>query len=71
MDAWHFSTREKAAAPQAAHDMAAMDAGAAPDRVPIEVGSSTVQDLGIHVEEVRRESLTQSVRAVATIFPDE
>lgn len=69
--AWPFAPREQAAAPPAAHDMATMDAGAAPDRVPIEVASSTVQDLGIRIEEVRRESLTQAVRAVATIVPDE
>ena len=70
-NAWPFAPREQAAAMPAEHDMATMDAGAAPDRVPIEVASSTVQALGIHVEEVRRESLTQSVRAVATIVPDE
>ena len=70
-NAWPFTPREGMTAPPAAHDMAAMDAGAGPDRVAIEVASSTVQDLGIHVEEVRRESLTQAVRAVATIVPDE
>ena len=70
-DAWPFAPRERATAPTAAPDMAAMDATAAPERVPVDVGSSTVQDLGIRVEEVLRESLTQAVRAVATVIPDE
>lgn len=70
-DAWPFAPRDQTPAPAAAHDMATMDAGASPDRVPIDVASSTVQDLGIRVEEARRESLTQAVRAVATVVPDE
>ena len=40
-------------------------------RVPVEVTASTLQDLGIRLEAVRRESLTQSVRAVAAVVPDE
>jgi Cu(I)/Ag(I) efflux system membrane fusion protein len=70
-DAWPFAPRDQTPATAAAHDMATMDAGASPDRVPIDVASSTVQDLGIRVEEARRESLTQAVRAVATVVPDE
>ncbi len=46
-------------------------AAAAQSRVPVEVNAATVQALDIRVEPVRRESLTQSVRAVATIVPDE
>jgi membrane fusion protein, copper/silver efflux system len=69
--AWPFAPREQVTAPPPAQDMAAMDAAAAPDRVPIDVTPSTVQDLGIRVEEVRRESMTQAVRAVATVVPDE
>lgn len=41
------------------------------DRVPIDVTASTLQELDIRIEVVRRESLTQSVRAVATVVPDE
>jgi RND family efflux transporter MFP subunit len=48
-----------------------MEAGATPDRVPIEVTASTLQDLDIRVELVRRESLTQTIQAVATVVPDE
>jgi Cu(I)/Ag(I) efflux system membrane fusion protein len=41
------------------------------DRVPVDVTSDTVQALGIRLETVGRESLTQDVRAVATVVPDE
>jgi membrane fusion protein, copper/silver efflux system len=70
-NAWPFAPREDRRVPPAAQDMAAMDSATALDRVPVEVAPSTVQDLGIRMEEVKRESLTQAVRAVATIVPDE
>jgi hypothetical protein len=72
-DAWPFAPREPATtgAVPTAHDMASMDAGATADRVPIEVSASTLQDLDIRVELVRRESLTQTIQAVATVVPDE
>jgi Cu(I)/Ag(I) efflux system membrane fusion protein len=41
------------------------------DRGPVDVTSDTVQALGIRLETVGRESLTQDVRAVATVVPDE
>ena len=41
------------------------------DRVPVDVNAATVQELGIRVEVVGREALTQEVRAVATVVPDE
>ncbi len=40
-------------------------------RVPIGVDASTIQQLGIRLATVARESLTQEVRAVATVAPDE
>ena len=40
------------------------------DRVPIDVTSSMQQELGIRLEIVGRQSLTQDVRAVATVVPD-
>jgi Cu(I)/Ag(I) efflux system membrane fusion protein len=72
-DAWPFASREQATtgAVPTSHDMASMDAGATPDRVPIDVTASTLQDLGVRIELVRRESLTQTIRAVATVVPDE
>jgi membrane fusion protein, copper/silver efflux system len=41
------------------------------DRVPVDVTPDTIQALGIRLETVGRESLTQDVRAVATVVPDE
>lgn len=41
------------------------------DRVPVDVASDTAQALGIRLETVGRQSLTQDVRAVATVVPDE
>ena len=41
------------------------------DRVPVAVDTSTMQQLGIRLEPVRQEAITQSVRAVATVIPDE
>ena len=40
-------------------------------RVPVGVDASTIQQLGIRLATVARESLTQEVRAVATVVPDE
>lgn len=40
-------------------------------RVPVDVNAATIQELGIRLEVVARESLTQEVRAVATVVPDE
>jgi membrane fusion protein, copper/silver efflux system len=72
---WPFSPREPpvpAAAPVAiAQDMVGMDASAMPERVPVEVAPSMLQALGVRIEEVGRESLTQSVQSVATVAPDE
>lgn len=73
---WPFSLREQAAAPAAApaaiaQDMAGMTAGAMPDRVPVDVTPSMLQALGVRIEEVGRESLTQTIQAVATVAPDE
>ena len=70
-DAWPFARRQGPPAPLTASDMASTDPTTSPERVAIDVTSSTVRDLGIRIEEVRRESLTQAVRAVATVVPDE
>jgi membrane fusion protein, copper/silver efflux system len=40
-------------------------------RVPVDVSSSALEDLGVRLEVVGRESLIQEVRAVATVVPDE
>jgi Cu(I)/Ag(I) efflux system membrane fusion protein len=54
-----------AAMPQAA------GTASAHERVPVDVDAGTLQQLGIRLEVVGRESLTQEVRAVATVVPDE
>ena len=41
------------------------------DRVTVDVTPDTVQALGIRLETVGRQALTQEVRAVATVVPDE
>jgi Cu(I)/Ag(I) efflux system membrane fusion protein len=41
------------------------------DRAPVDLDSDAAGNLDIRLEAVRRESLMQSVRAVATIVPDE
>jgi Cu(I)/Ag(I) efflux system membrane fusion protein len=41
------------------------------DRVPVDVTASTRQELDIRLEVVTRESLTQAIRTVATVVPDE
>jgi membrane fusion protein, copper/silver efflux system len=47
------------------------NASVADSRVPIAVTPATMQQLGIRLATVARESLTQEVRAVATVVPDE
>jgi Cu(I)/Ag(I) efflux system membrane fusion protein len=49
----------------------AVGTAATHDRVPVDVNAATVQELGIRLEVVGREALTQEVRAVATVVPDE
>ena len=70
--AWPFSdARAGTSAPAvAAVDHSAhIAAGAMPDRVPVDAAAA--RSLDIRLETVGRESLSQTVRAVATIVPDE
>jgi biotin carboxyl carrier protein len=70
--AWPFAPAPATVvAPSVTHDMASMPKEASADRVPIEVASTTLQDVGVGVEEVRREALTQTIEAVASVAPDE
>ena len=73
---WPFSPPEQAVVPAAApapmvQDTAGITCGAMPDRVSVEVTPSMMQALGVRIEEVGRESLTQSIQSVATVAPDE
>lgn len=68
--AWPFAPAVPAAGLRTVA-VTAPDTGPAHSRVPIEVTASTVEQLGIRLDTVARESLTQEVRAVATVVPDE
>ena len=70
--AWPFASGEPAPTAMVMDSTAAPAAeGAAPGRVPIDVTAATLGELDIRFEVVTRESLTQEVRAVATVVPDE
>lgn len=51
--------------------VATTGSGSTRARVPVDVTASTRRELDIRLEVVTRESLTQAVRAVATVVPDE
>jgi membrane fusion protein, copper/silver efflux system len=68
---WPFPAAVSAADPHAGHDMT--DAADAPahERLPVEVAPAMAQALGMRLEVVGRETLTQTVTAIATVVPDE
>ncbi|MGE0361650.1 MAG: efflux RND transporter periplasmic adaptor subunit [Vicinamibacterales bacterium] len=77
---WPFTAAPEevasAASPAAGADMAGMDmsgatAGNPPSRVVIDVTAETLQTLGVQIQPVRREALTDTIQAVATVAPDE
>jgi Cu(I)/Ag(I) efflux system membrane fusion protein len=72
---WPFSLHHgMATAPTAEHVGHAADAASEPlahPRVTIEVEPTKLAAIGIRTETVRRETLSQPVRAVATVVPDE
>jgi len=71
-EAWPFAPRGQAAAAiDAPIAVSTTGSGPAHDRVPVDVTASTLQELDIRLEVVKRESVTQAVRAVATVVPDE
>ena len=71
--AWPFAPQRDAVAPLSGSAMpsAAATTASTHDRVAVDVNAATVQELGIRLEVVGRQSLTQEARAVATIVPDE
>jgi len=71
-EAWPFERREEPPTTiQVPNAATATDAAVTHQRVSIDVTPSTLQQFDIRLETVGRESLTQVVRAVATIAPDE
>jgi membrane fusion protein, copper/silver efflux system len=70
--AWPFAPdRQTVAAVTRSAMPPPVDTASTHERVPVDVNAVTVQDLGIRLEVVGREALTQEVRAVATVVPDE
>jgi membrane fusion protein, copper/silver efflux system len=70
--AWSFTPGQAAITrASAANQAASREPGAAPTRVPVEVTPATLQALGVRIEGVGLESLTQAIQAVATVVPDE
>ena len=70
--AWPFAPGTRVAAPLTGSEVpSAAGTSSTHDRVPVDVDAAKVQELDIRLEVVRRESLTQSVRAVAVVVPDE
>ena len=67
-DGWPFDGK-RAPQPQAALGTTAVAADMTHNRVPVDAAAA--QSLDIRLETVGRESLTQTIRAVATIVPDE
>jgi membrane fusion protein, copper/silver efflux system len=70
-EAWPFAPRAQAAKMEMPAAVATTGSGSTDDRVPIDVTAATLQQLDIRLEVVTRESLTEEVRAVATVVPDE
>src|SRR5688572_33294897 len=71
-EAWPFATNSQAVAPLTSPAMpSAVGTASTHERVSVDVSAATVQELGIRVEVVGRRALTQEVRAVATVVPDE
>lgn len=70
-DAWPFAPRGGAppAEPMSSVIASTMGAASTRDRVPVD--AATVGSLDIRLETVGQHSLTQTVRAVATVVPDE
>ena len=71
--AWPFAPQRDPVASLSGSTMpsAAATTASTHDRAAVDVNAATVQELGIRLEVVGRQSLTQEARAVATIVPDE
>ena len=71
---WPFSlhmTQTSAIAALPADQPAAGGEQAGQERVAVDVDASKIEQVGIRLENVRGETLTQPLRAVATVVPDE
>lgn len=75
---WPFSLHHDVAAPEvAANVAAAVDHSAhnggesAQARVAVDLSEQQLQTIGVRLERVQRETITQPLRAIATVVPDE
>jgi len=69
---WPFAPRSEAVTSPSDSVAPSVTASASTyGRVPVDVNAATAQELGVRLEVVGREALTQAVRAVATVVPDE
>jgi len=68
-DGWPFSSRPVASVSRAARPLATTGSSPTHDRVPVD--AATTRSLDLRLETVGLGSITQSVRAVATVVPDE
>lgn len=70
--AWPFAPSAGSGSGSMTADMASVgEPGRRIDRVSIDVAPAALEDLGVRLEEVRLEVLTQAIHAVATVVPDE
>lgn len=71
-EAWPFAPAAEGPATTHAVDTVATAASESPHgRVPVDVTPAMLQQLDVRTEVVRREALTQTLRAVAIVVPDE
>jgi membrane fusion protein, copper/silver efflux system len=71
-EAWPFAPERQAAASlMGSSTPTPAGTSATHDRVPVDVNATTIQELGIRLEVVGHGALTQAMRAVATVVPDE
>jgi Cu(I)/Ag(I) efflux system membrane fusion protein len=71
---WPFSLHHGIGVAPAPAQVAARDGGAAPashPRAEVELDQTQTDSIGVRIEKVRRETISQPIRAVATVVPDE
>jgi len=70
---WPFSLHMAQPSTSAARpaERSTADESAGPERVAVDMDASKLEQLGIRLESARRETLSQPLRAVATVVPDE
>lgn len=70
-DGWPFADAHAAGAPAPSAPPASGTHAATHDRVAVTISDASAEQLGIRLDTVGRQTLTQQLRAVATVAPDE